>query len=159
MPSLAEQHISFAREVASTYARRLPTFDREDIEANALLGLVKAEASGKYDPSLGPFPRFARRYVEGAIKDGLKLSGLIGKNTLADIPSEKNDPAKSAEIADEARFIADHLPSEPYSRPRIGRLRGREIAKSEKITPGAASRRIGRARKILQHSYEHPCAN
>lgn len=157
MPSLAEQFIPYARKVARSFSSQLPGCDREDVEANAMLGLVEAEASGKFKG--GSFAGFSRLYIVRAIVKGLKFSLPDDHPALVDVLDETADPARIAEDKEEAKFISDHLPRFRQHQKKVNRLRAGEIAKDNGITKRKAYRRIERARKILQHSYENPCVN
>lgn len=159
MSSLAEQFMPFAKEVARRYASRLPICDRDDIEANAYLGLVEAEASGKFDPAKGSFAQYAGPFVRGAIIDGLKFSLPDNHPALIDVLDEACDPAKLAEVKEEAQFVADHLPDKRYGRPTADLLLPKNLAKTRNISKSTASYHLNRARKILQHSHQNPCVN
>jgi len=77
---MIREHIPYARKVARNAMKRFPPWiDRDDVEQDAMLGLIAA--ADAYNPARGyAFVGFARRHVRGAIVDGIRRNDAVGRD-------------------------------------------------------------------------------
>lgn len=98
------EHLGWAREVAASIARTLPTwFLVDDLTGPAEIGLI--QAADRYDPSRNSnFRAFARRYVCGRCIDSIRRREYKERaHTSLDAPPEKQNNAGSERDTRDAR--------------------------------------------------------
>lgn len=83
--SLIIKHLPLAKKLAYRRWRRLPTqFDREEIEADAIFGLV--DAADRFDASLStPFEAFASKRIQGAMIDSLRKQDVLSRRERVNV--------------------------------------------------------------------------
>jgi len=77
---LVVQHIPLARRIARRWTSRLPVALHDDVLSDAMLGLVEAARSYSSDRSVD-FAGYASRRIRGAIQDGGRRSGPMGRRS------------------------------------------------------------------------------
>jgi len=88
---LVESHMDYARGLALHLALRLPRcVDREELESDAYMGLLKAAAG--FDPGRGAgFRTYATRRIVGEMVDGLRQRGQLRRRGVRPRVSSLND--------------------------------------------------------------------
>lgn len=111
----AAELVPLARWVARGYAARSPTWERDDLESDALLGAVLA--AQRYDPTRSAtLKTYADRVIRGQILEGLVRRGRIPKSDgswRADAHPRAvrvlDDPDMPLQVPDSADSIGDLL--------------------------------------------------
>lgn len=134
--ALVEQHIEWARNVATKVASRLPTwFTPEDLTGPASIALL--DAATKFDPSRKiPFRAYAIRQVEGACYSAARRNEYRERahHELTDEIAESqtaHQPAGSASLPEQVW----QLPPEQF--------RVVQLVYSHELTVEAAASRMG----------------
>jgi len=105
---LIEQHVGYARSIAAKAKQNVGgAIDFDELVAFGTQGLV--EAADRFDPARGiAFTTFSYYRIKGAIYDGLRKLGWLGRGDYARFQARSNDLlANFAERGTPARSIDD----------------------------------------------------
>lgn len=159
---LAGRHVPLARAVARRYAEKWPR-EADGVESAAMLGLV--DAAGRYDPGAGiPFHRYARRRIEGAVLDALRMTYPHGYRTraggrragapvlrqLGAGPGTDRAGDRDPAAPDEAAELADAVDAVEGLARRLPAGRHREVVRLYYTRAGATLRSVGRELGVAQ---------
>lgn len=110
---IVELLLPAAAAMAARYRRALPGLTRDDLQQEAVIGLLSAMDT--YNPELNvPFGAFARRRMTGAILDAVRRWAKGRRNTHPADASTTESPAQPApseiESADLLAYVLAQLP-------------------------------------------------
>lgn len=165
---LVERWAAMARAIARGKHWRIPGLEREDLEQEALLGLLLAARSYRAELEI-PFPRFAQlvidRRLATAAREAFREKQRPLNESLREVHNELGEPIASVELLparrtteqlldarEQLRDLLDGLEqlSELERRAAIGRLHGYEYA--ELGVPKQVDNALQRAREKLSRA-------
>lgn len=112
-PTVSKEMVELTYRIAKRFTHSLPPNIRDEIEADAILGLI--DAAAKFDPSRGvPFEAYARMRIKGEMLDGLRRADPLTRIQRREVKENKRrkledpsfEPPTDAQINPETVDIA-----------------------------------------------------